>query len=303
MPAMVLSAGLGTRLRPLSSWLAKPLVPVGDRAALAHVLERIRAFGGPTLVNVHHRAEQLRAFLEKEGPNVIISEEKELLDTGGGVRRALEVLGAPATPGPARDLLVWNGDTLTDLDLPALRGSHAENPGSAGATLVVRPSATPEGNVGLDADGRVVRLRRQTMRAGEVRAADFLGIQVIGEELFARLPERGGLVEAFYLPLLAEGVAVRAWETRAPFHDIGTLASYLAANLAWLADRGASSFVAEGATVAAGVRIDRAIVGAGARVEGEGTLARSVVWPGATAVAPLEGAIVTPFGVAFAPTE
>jgi NDP-sugar pyrophosphorylase family protein len=329
MPVMVLSAGLGTRLRPLSTWIAKPLAPVGDRPALAHVLDRVRAFGGPVLVNAHHHADQLRAFLEREAPNVLISEEKELLDTAGGVRRALEVLahappsllarrgaggvefpasgkagasagaGASASAGPSASepLLVWNGDTLLTLDLPALRTAHSLTPGPTGATLVVRPSATPDGNVGLDATGRVVRIRREAVLPGEVRAADFLGIQVLGSELYARLPERGGLIEGFYLPLMAEGVLVRAWETDAPFHDIGTLATYLEANLAWLEERGVGSFVAEGASVAPGVTLVESIVGRGASVEGQGALSRCVVWPDAHAVAPLEGAIVTPFGV------
>jgi len=311
MPAMVLCAGLGTRLRPLSTWLAKPLAPVGDRPALAHILDRVRTFGGPTIINAHHHVDQLRAFLEGEARNVLISEEKELLDTGGGVRRGLESIrasagasasagagaSAGASAGAPEPLLVWNGDILTTLDLPSLRAAHSLTPGPAGATLVVRPSPTPSGNIGLDASNRVVRMRRETVLPGEVRAADFLGIQVIGGGLYPRLPERGGLVEAFYLPLLADGVLVRAWETDAPFHDIGTLATYLAANLAWLAERGVASFVGEGADVAAGVTLAGCVLGKGAVAEGEGALSRCVVWPGARAVAPLDGAVVTPFGV------
>jgi mannose-1-phosphate guanylyltransferase len=318
MPAMILCAGLGTRLLPLTSWVAKPLVPVGDRPVLAHILERVRGFGGPVVINAHHHAEQFRAFLEREAPKVLLSYEKELLDTGGGVRQGLAVLsagagagagarasasasaGARADAGASADTLVWNGDSLIDIDLPALCAAHSLTPGSAGATLVVGPSGGG-GNIGLDVTGRVVRIRRETVLPGEVRGVDFLCIQIIGRDLSHRLPERGGLVEAFYLPLLTEGVVLRAWETSAPFHDIGTLPMYLAANLAWLAARGLPSFVADGAHVAARVTLDRSIVGQGASIEGEGSVSRCVVWPGARTVAPLEGAIVTPFGVVLEP--
>src|SRR5580692_8566332 len=159
---MVLAAGLGTRLAPLSAWVAKPLVPVGDRPALAHVLERARDFGGPIVVNAHHHASQVAAFLERERDNILISHEKELLGTAGGVHRALDKLGS-------QDVLVWNADILAPLDVAALRERHerGEGAGSDGggsavrATLVV--SAAPDGgNVGVDARGRVVRLRQET---------------------------------------------------------------------------------------------------------------------------------------------
>jgi len=82
LPVMVLAAGLGTRLRPLTEHCAKPLVPVGDRPALAHVLDRLRAAGATRIVvNAHHHAGQVRAFVEGLGPGagVSLSEETDLL--------------------------------------------------------------------------------------------------------------------------------------------------------------------------------------------------------------------------------
>jgi mannose-1-phosphate guanylyltransferase len=304
---MVLAAGLGTRLAPLSTWIAKPLVPLGDRPMLAHVLSQVSGFGGPIVVNSHHLAVQVRAFLEEEAPSVLISHEKELLGTAGGIHRARPLLGDEST-------LVWNGDILAGLDVLALQSAHEERAGRDGATFVIRPAPPGEGNVGVDAQGGVVRLRQETVHAGEVSGGYFLGVHVLGAGVAGRLPERGGLIEDAYLPALAAGGNIVAWETASRFHDIGTVATYLAANLAWLETarprlcRGLvntegealASFVGSGARVAEGVTLARCVVGRGATVEGEGRLSRSVVWPEAhvrvSEGESIEASIVTPFG-------
>lgn len=281
---MVLAAGLGTRLRPLTDRCAKPLVPVGDRPALAHVLDRLRAAGVRRLVvNAHHRAGDVRAFARGQ-PELAVSEERDLLGTAGGIEHAGPMLG----PG---DVLVWNGDILADLDARALLAAH--DAGGAAATLVVQPLEAGQGRVGLDADGRVVRLRDRRF-GPEARCGQFLGIHVLSAELRACLPRgAAGLIEDVLVPALARGAVVRAFAFEGPWHDIGTVASYLAANRAWLDARNLASWTGPGARVAAGVRLERSIVGAGARVEGEGALSGAVVWPEAHAVAPLADAVVT----------
>jgi mannose-1-phosphate guanylyltransferase len=284
---MVLCAGLGTRMRPLSAWRAKPLAPVGDRPALAHVLDAVRrASPERVVVNAHHRAGDVRAYARAERRGVAVSEETELLGTAGGVRAARELLG----PG---DVLVWNGDVLAGVDAAELARAHGDE-----ATLAIRAGAPGSGNVGIAADGRVVRLRRETTAAGEVRGGEFLGIHVLGEELRGALPERGCLVGDVYLPAMRRGARVRAFFTDAPFWDIGTLEAYLDANLAWLAARGATSFVAPGAQVDPAVALEGAIVLEGARATGVGALTRVVVWEGAACVAPLASAVVAPEGIA-----
>ena len=91
-----------------------------------------------------------------------------------------------------------------------------------------------------------------------------------------------------YLPALGRGEVLRAHLFEGAWHDIGTVAAYLEANLAWLTARGLPRWLGPGARVAGGVTLDRAVVGAGASITGRGALTRCVVWPGATAVAPLE---------------
>jgi mannose-1-phosphate guanylyltransferase len=283
-PAMVLSAGLGTRLRPLTDLRAKPLVPVGDRPALAHVLDRLRAAGATrVVVNAHHHAAQVVAFARALSWELRVSEEPELLGTSGGIAQARERLGEG-------DVLVWNGDILADVDLPALVASRASRGGVA--TLVVQPLPPGQGPVGLDGHGCVVRLRTERF-ADETLGGQFLGIYVLGASLRDRLVSPGGVVEDVLIPAMARGETVRAFELNAPWHDIGTLESYRAANLAWLDERRLASWTAPGATVAPSVVLDRSLVGEGAVVTGQGTLSRCIVWPGAHAVAPMSDRIVT----------
>lgn len=285
--AMILCAGLGTRLRPLSGWLAKPMVPIGDAPAVGHIVSRLRALGPLRLVvNVHHRPDDVRAWALRE--RVEISVERDLLGTAGGVARAGSLLGD-------EDVLVWNGDILADLDATKLVAAHEA--ARAEATLAVVARAVGEGNVGLGADGRVVRLRGEAF-GEEVRGADFVGVHVLGRALRAKLPERGCLVGDVYIPALRVGGHLASHVITEPFFDIGSVASYAAANRAWLGARGVGSWRAPDAIASA--RVDGSIVGAGAHVEADAV--RCVVWPGTRVRERVEGAIVTPYGTVPIPS-
>jgi mannose-1-phosphate guanylyltransferase len=282
---MVLAAGLGTRLRPLTDLCAKSLVPIGDRPALAHVLDRLAAAGlTRVVVNAHHRADEVAAFVRSRGAGVAVSEEPELLGTAGGLARAASLLGA------AGDALVWNADILAQIDPIALLAAHAAPP-ARDATLVVRPRDPGQGSVGLDAAGRVVRLRRERI-AEESRGGDFLGVHVMGAALRGGLPERGCLVGDVYIPALKRGAVLRSLVHDLPFFDVGDVESYHAANLSWLTARGLARWAGPGGRVAPGVLLERTLLGAGAEASGAGTLDRCVVWPGSAVVAPLSRAVV-----------
>lgn len=282
---MILCAGLGTRLRPLTDWLAKPMVPIGDRPAVAHVASRLVAAGFERLVvNVHHRPDDLRTWA-KTVP-AAISEEPELLGTAGGVHRAASLLGSG-------DVLVWNGDILADLDPNELACAHR----AVGATLAVVPRGAGEGNVGIGEGGRIVRLRRE--RFGEERtSADFIGIHVIGAALRERLPPRGCLVGDLYIPALRDGAVLAAHVVSTPFVDVGSLAQYVDANRAWLARQGAASWVAPDAEVHASV--EGSVVGARARIDAE--TVRCIVWPETRVGERVSDAIVTPYGTVAIPS-
>lgn len=278
--AMILCAGLGTRLRPLTDTLAKPMVPVGDEPALAHVVRGVRLAASRLVVNVHHRPNDVRAWAEPEG--IAVSHEPDLLGTAGGVAGARDLLGEG-------DVLVWNGDILTELDPRVLFDAHSHE-----ATLAVKRRAAGEGNVGIAADGSVVRLRKEAIGdpARETIGGDFLGIHVVGRALREQLPTKGCLVGDVYLPALRRGARLDARFVDAPFVDVGTLAQYFAANAAWLTARGLPSWAHPSAIV--GAEISSSVVGAGARVDAPAE--RCVVWPGAHVREPTADAIVTSTG-------
>jgi mannose-1-phosphate guanylyltransferase len=293
--AMVLCAGLGTRLRPLSFGLPKALMPVGDRPALSHILGSLAAAGLRRVVaNAHHRADDLAAWARTDeareamdGGELVLVREREILGTAGGVAHAAQQLG----PG---HVLVYNGDILSSGFDPmgAVRAFEASD---AQVLWVVAPRPAGQGTVGLAEDGRVVRVRGRDF-GDERSGADYLGIQVIGEDARRDLPAEGCLVGDFALPMLARGARIETLRFDGPWSDIGDPRSLLAANLAWLERRGLGAWSAPNATVSDEVRLDRALVGAGATVQGSGALSRSVVMPGAHVEAPAENRIVPASG-------
>ena len=283
--AIVLCAGFGTRLRPLTEELPKPLVPVGDRSILEHALAALtRAGVSEIVINVHHLAEQFQRVIERSALPVRMVVEPEIKGTAGGVAGAR----AHLTNLP---VLVWNGDILVDPPLDQLLVGCAPQ----SFCLGVAPRALGEGTLGLAEQGQVVRLRGECFGV-EVRSGDYVGVLALGGNVRDSLPERGCLFGDVALPLLRAGGTIESVPLAHGFIDAGNLHSLLSANLAWLETRGLDGFVADGADVARGVKLLNSLVGEGARVLGEGALTRCVVCPGATATAPLTDVIVAPSG-------
>ncbi|MBW3099104.1 nucleotidyltransferase family protein [Pseudohoeflea coraliihabitans] len=162
--AMILAAGLGTRLRPITETLPKPLVPVGGRPLIAYSLEAARAAGIDNIVaNVHYRADQLETWLKQSGFDVGISDEREaLLDSGGGLRHALPQLGSDP-------FLVLNADTFW-LEDPAAARTNLDRLMTAFdrermemLLMTARPQQATghdgAGDFSVDQDGRLARSR------------------------------------------------------------------------------------------------------------------------------------------------
>jgi MurNAc alpha-1-phosphate uridylyltransferase len=196
--AMVLSAGYGNRMRPLTDTTPKPLVPLGGRPLLDHVLDRIDAAGlTETVINVHYLPEQIEAPLARRTyPHITISDEREmLLETGGAVQKALPLLGdAPFFVHNSDS--VWierNGNTLTKM-------MAAWNAEKMDSLLLLAPAASSVGYSGrgdyaLDEDGKVCRRKGDDAPVAFV----FAGVSINHPRIFA-----GGKVEPFSM--------VRLWD-------------------------------------------------------------------------------------------
>lgn len=229
LPALLLTAGLGTRLRPLSSMRAKAAMPVAGEPLVRRILRWLAASGVTDVVlNLHHLPETVCAAVGDGadlGLRARYSFENPVLGSAGGPRRAVPLLGSDR-------FFIINGDTLTDLD-PALLAREHHSSGAL-VTLAVVPNRSPGryGGVLMD-DGGVVS--GFVGRGSNEPSWHFVGVQVVEAEAFSGLPadqpaESVGMV---YPALIRKRPgSVRALAFDASFVDIGTPADYLATSLA-----------------------------------------------------------------------
>jgi NDP-sugar pyrophosphorylase family protein len=272
---LVLAAGLGTRLRPLSDLVAKPAVPVAGEPLIARVLAWLAAAGaGDVIVNLHHRPESITAIVgdgSRFGLRVRYSWENPVLGSGGGIRRAFALVDDD-------ELLVVNGDTLTVIDPAGLIAAHRAEPALATMALVENPDPRRYGGVRLD--GTVVT--GFSRRGEEPSAAHFVGVQVVQREAFASVAD-GAVAESvlqLYPALIArQRGLVRGWLTRGTFHDVGTPWTYLTTSRA-LAAGDASRLVDASAGISPGARVEETIVWPRARIEAHAELLECIVADG-----------------------
>ena len=203
---MVLAAGLGTRMRSVSETIPKPLVRVGGKPLIAHALESLEGAGvNDIVVNTHHLAAQIEAFLAERAdrpgaPHIRISHEEERLETGGGVRRALPLLGDDA-------FYVVNGDVvLAEGGTPALSRLAAVWDGEAmDALLLVCPLPR---TLGYDGAGDFFRHEDGRLsRRGRAQAAPFVftGTQILHPRLFVEAPDGAYSLNRHYDEALLAG--------------------------------------------------------------------------------------------------
>lgn len=226
MDAMILAAGLGTRLRPLTDHTPKALVEVAGVPLLERVARRLIEAGADRLiVNTHHLGEQIERYVEERegfGVEVVFSPEPDRpLETGGGLVRA-----APLFRGDA-PFFLHNGDILSDLLLGEMYAAHEDHGALATLAVMERPTSRyllfdDRGLLGRVDEGKAVDLRVRPVE-GEVRRLAFAGVHVISPELLPRVTEEGAFsILDPYLRLAGEGEALLPYriDTSAWF-DIG----------------------------------------------------------------------------------
>ena len=203
--AMVLAAGYGERMRPLTLRMPKPLVPLAGRTLIDHVLDRLAAAGVKTaIVNVHYLPEQLEAHLaarQDKQPEILVSDERGvLLDTGGGAKKALSLLGH----GP---FFIHNADSVwSEGATPALsRMLRLWNPAAMDCLLLLAPVATSigynaKGDFAMGPDGRLTRRKKS-----ELVPFAFAGVSLCDERLFKDAPEGTFSLNLLWDKALAQG--------------------------------------------------------------------------------------------------
>jgi mannose-1-phosphate guanylyltransferase len=285
--AFVLGAGLGTRLRPLTEALPKPLVPVFNKPLITFAFDHLLSAGvGNFVVNTHHCPEAYAGILgekngraEYRGAPVVFRHEPVLLETGGGIRNVADLLGdAP--------FLVYNGDVLADFPLEPLLERHA---GSGNiATLALRSNGA-ERRIQFDADSGLVTDMRGLIGGRTEPSFLFTGASVFSPEIH-RWIEPGRVVSIIpvLVDLMRRGARVGACVVdEGVWFDIGNPEAYLDVHRAlgghrfsylrsdWLRPIG------EGVKLGADVRIAGcSAIGAGAEIGRSAELEDVVVWPG-----------------------
>ena len=201
MKAMVLAAGLGERMAPLTLVLPKPAIPVLGRPIILEVLRGLSRAGIREIaVNLHHMGDRLAKLVSDGSPasgKIHLSPEKTILGTAGGIRHASRFLTGSGA------ILVRNSDFLADIDLSAAAASHRDS--GALATLVLAPARPDYSEVAVDRGGRVVSIGG-TPSVDPDRVAGrylFTGCHFLEEEVLDRIPSRGpsDIVRHVYRPL------------------------------------------------------------------------------------------------------
>jgi mannose-1-phosphate guanylyltransferase len=295
--AMVLAAGLGTRMAPLARDCAKPALPVLDVPVILRLVRQLAAGGVErAIVNAHAHPESLRAALRDSPLPIDWVLEPAPRGSGGGILGAREQLEGD------EPFLVVNGDMLLELDVTSLVARHR----SLGAlvTLALRDDLRKRdfGSIGYDRDGHVCRITERIDLGGEKASGLFVGVQVMSGKIFARMPHRPAfeIIPDVFVPALRDGQKIATWlqPLGAAWAPVGTPGELLDANLAALTGRHVDSsarvagevvgpvWIGAGARIAAGARVGpEAVVSAGAEIGAGASLAQALALPGARVAA------------------
>jgi mannose-1-phosphate guanylyltransferase/mannose-1-phosphate guanylyltransferase/phosphomannomutase len=305
---MVMAAGLGTRLRPLTYEVPKPMVPVANRPVMEHILRMLPGHGLEQVIsNLHWFPETIRNRFgdgSELGIELTYSDEEELLDTAGGVWNVRDFLTEEGS------FIVMAGDALTDVDLTALIDAHAAHDGVATMTVKKVANVSEFGVVLTDSEGRVSGFQEKPDPAEALSDLANCMIYAFRPEIFDYFPEDPHVdwAKQIFPLLLEQDVPFHVHETERYWNDVGSLPEYLQGNIDAVtgtvavdcagelvdADAGGALgdgvevsgrvLVGEGAEVGEGARIDGPVVlgpgsrvGAGARVKESVLLARGEV--------------------------
>jgi mannose-1-phosphate guanylyltransferase len=226
---MLLGAGLGTRLRPITYELPKPLVPILGQPVMSHILRLLAEHGFDQVVaNLHYFPDMIRDHFgdgSRYGVNVTYSYEPELLGTAGGVRNVREFFGGET-------FLIISGDALTDIDLTRLWEGHREKGGIGTLALKRVPDPSQLGVVITGEDGRIQGFQEKPDRAEALSDLGSCGIYVFEPEIFDHFPEAEFVDWArdVFPVLLDQDVPLYGHEIDEYWNDVGSISEFRQGN-------------------------------------------------------------------------
>jgi NDP-sugar pyrophosphorylase family protein len=270
MKAMILAAGFGTRLRPLTNKRAKALMPVANKPVIAGVIEYLKIYGITRIVvNAHHHSQQVVDYLDDGSPfglEIEVRVEPEILGTGGGIKNTSDFWDDDP-------FVVINSDILTDIDL-----THAYEHHMKSGTLVtlVLQDCEPYNQIRVDSNQHIVGIAPER----QPDALAFTGIHIMNPELLSHIPEKGysNIIEC-YRNLIRSGKSIGAYISEGHYwRDIGNIDSYMDANKE-LAEESFS--IAPGCYIDPSARLEEwAVVGENSWLERNVEITRSILWEG-----------------------
>ena len=221
---LVLAAGLGTRLRPLTNHYAKPLVPFFGTSPLELALWRLSAAGVKEIaINSHYFPEKIGMFVSenRQALNIKMSYEPEILGTGGAIKPLLPWIGEDS-------LIVINGDVVSTVDIQDLTETHLRR--KASATMALLPSVIPGESSVFHQNGEISSISKIPANRGS-QAGNFACVQILSPEFLKLLPENGtfDIISKGYVPALQRGMKIAASIHEGYWFDLGTPETYWAA--------------------------------------------------------------------------
>ncbi|MDQ3666818.1 MAG: NDP-sugar synthase [Acidobacteriota bacterium] len=281
MRAMILSAGYGTRLWPLTEDRTKPAIPILGKPLVGYVAEYLAGFGcDEIVVNLHHRPESVRAALgdgSKFGVKLHYVEEPAILGTSGALDNARELL-------EGETLIVVNGKIITDIDLKAALETHRRT--EAIATLVLLPNPDCQSfTVVVTADGCLKGFGSMPVHAeyvGKEAPLMFTGIQILEPLIFDYIP-RGSFSHSttdVYPQAIAKGERIATHVATGKWYELSTPQRYLDISLAMLAERGEHVAIGSACVISDGAHLSHSVLWDGVVIEPDARIRRAVLGDG-----------------------
>jgi NDP-sugar pyrophosphorylase family protein len=276
MRAMILSAGYGTRLWPLTEDRTKPAIPILGKPLVGYVAEYLAGFGlTDVVVNLHHRPESVRFALgdgSRFGVKLHYVEEPQILGTSGALDNARELLRGET-------LVVINGKIITDIDLNKALETHRST--EAIATLVLLPNVNHERFTVVETKNGLLKGfgGMPTTSVGEPPPLMFTGIQILDSRIFDYIP-RGVFSHSttdVYPQALAKGERIAAHVASGKWYELSTLQRYLEISLMMLSERGERVSTGERSVISDGAKVTDAVLWDNVVIETGATVSRAII--------------------------